>query len=1531
MLWGRIPDPLKPLREALCDVTFPIRLWIISLGLMAWAIPLSAAPAGGFIEGLSETRTELLIDSAEEIRVRHQWAEESPLRVDRFLAIPAEEQPEVRIEAWHLTELGAGDSPRTLVFDDPETVPEQLGRQSSAISLQTVGFARHTRLARLVIHPRTVNIEDDEARWQITGYEAVIDVSAASPEAESVPDPIGRPLIEDLVLNPGGVARWAIPDPPLPPDVREAQWRPTVESDRWVRLMVGESGPVRVERRSLVEAGVNRRQVDLSRVAVYHHGVALPTWVSEDGERLFVVVASVAEPHSAQTALWLDLRGEGEPLRIEAVTSVAPTPEEQMVDPWLEAVIEEDGPSLETSLVEALPSHLPAQYQPDRPRSIWTWEELVLDEPQFISVPPLRGEPGVATSVGEAALRVVADQGTRGSLTHVEILASPEGSVSAPLRPTIHLVDVTAMEMSAEALLGPTLTLTPRSDTERTQRTGRSRRDHRVFLDAVVLRRPVTALLATPESPPLTLVPSSAETATVDLPEFTLAFDVNAEPPALLVPRSSPTPGLGRLTLRGDEWRVVVAAPEAFPEPAEIALWSGRDLTSGELRADMVIITDRDLAPAAFPLAVHHTLSGLAVELVFTDEIYDSHGEGVPGPDAIRAFLADAFRHWSPPAPAYVTLLGDCSRDFAGVWRSGVVDHVPTFSEPNPMAREVHWEASDLRHTLVAGEDSLADLFLGRLSAPDLPRASALVRKVISYATEAPLGPWRMRAGMMADDDRVSSRTFDEMSEEVRAESMSPAMRTARIYLREMALVNNPFIPEELLTRTNEKVSPAATTAIRAMFDHGAVLATYYGHGGPNLWADERIWFACDSPNSDNLLLGESRQLPFLINMTCSSGAIDFPDEFYHICISEDFMLSEGGAIACYVPTGEGMPSQHQRLMHAIMRGIWEDGQRRLGEIVTAAGWRFILESRTTDLVEHFALLGDPALALALPQWIRPLSPAPRALAAGVRHDVEVDLHPQHLVEAEGVAWLIGPLGEAVEERPLRHGTATAASPERFTIPGDAQEGRWTAAAMWWSEAQGFDEMVYEVFTVSRPRAALESWSVADIERPVAAGDEITVTAHVLCESAVPTGPLTLEVIDLAASGEAQRLAGATLSLAPGESRSVPLTWSGSVGLMRLALRAGGDPERWTDESHVVMDEPTALAVIDPAGPASLITSQSHLALLRESGSAESLEALEVTVGHIGSGEIEQAQVSVMSGDGLRALSPPKDLIAPPRAGATVVVRLDGPETVSLPLSSEVQIRIDWTSAKGERGTARVPVVLAEPLPDLMIAAEPWALRPADPSEGETLLVDCVVVNRGEAAAGAFYVLLERESGQRLRSRTEARPDEIPSLRAGESRSVTLRWDPTHETGEQAIHVVVDGEEAVVESDESNNTLVLSAAIRTAEDVRFTRAVGWHDVRVDPPSITLTSQISNFGESDGRDYVITWYADQGRTERIGETQIDVIGAGATLPVEHRWEMSPEHAERQRTGEALSPTCDLGVRSGMRRVFPEEGLEPGAGG
>jgi hypothetical protein len=73
------------------------------------------------------------------------------------------------------------------------------------------------------------------------------------------------------------------------------------------------------------------------------------------------------------------------------------------------------------------------------------------------------------------------------------------------------------------------------------------------------------------------------------------------------------------------------------------------------------------------------------------------------------------------------------------------------------------------------------------------------------------------------------------------------------------------------------KVSPRATWLVRRAFERGTGAIYYFGHGSPNLWMDERVWFGGDSANSDNQLLAGTGFTPFVTTMTCNTGAIDYP------------------------------------------------------------------------------------------------------------------------------------------------------------------------------------------------------------------------------------------------------------------------------------------------------------------------------------------------------------------------------------------------------------------------------------------------------------------------------------------------------------------------------------------------------------------------------------------------------------------------------------------------------------------------------
>jgi hypothetical protein len=1469
-------------------------------------------------------RTELLADGPTEIRLRHHWdAADDPQKANVVVALPGTSHPQVEVRGWTLRDEETDEERRHSADDDD--LPPALERLRPA-RIGAVGTIRHTRLANLELIPSRVTMDD--RLWRIIGLEIALrfDESAlteASPER--IADPLARPLVESLVINPEAVTRWALPEPPVPRTVIPAQWWPEPVADRWVKIETEHPGPVRVNLSDLTSAGVPRDQIDLGRIEVYHHGRATPLWIDPQGGGFIFVAPDLVEPHSARTAFWLDLEGQASLTRIAAVSSEPPSDEEESCHPWTEQIIEQDHPDAEIAVIEPTPRGL--SHNRDRPenrRAVWIWETLAADEPVTVDLPSAPGPRGRRTASGEVALNLIVESGGRGGIDEIDLLFPSGKTRTVPLDSAARFRSQPSAVLPAESLFAGELTLVARGGVAPQARPSRRGSTGEItHLDSVVIRRPIASLRGTStRQAPVTLVPppqAGNRPATVRLPATVVAFDVGANPPVELRPAANRV-----LTLRGRQWRAVVGEREAFAKPVEITAWEPVDLRAPDHRADMVIITARELQSAADRLAEHHRAEGLATEVVLTEEIYDCHGEGVAGPQAIRAFLADAFRRWSPPAPLFVTLLGDCTRDHHGVFPDGVRNHVPSFSDPNLAARAVHWEASDLRHVQIAGEDGLADMLIGRLSARDSESAMALVEKVIAYGADPPPGPWRSRVGFIADDDRIGSVSFDEMCEEIRAQTMSASLPTETVYLRELPLSDNLLLPAEaIVDPLYEKVSREATTRIRDLFNSGHLISTYFGHGGPNIWADERIWFGCESPRSDNLRLSEERRLPFLINMTCSSGAIDFPTERLSVCISEDFLRSRGGAVACFVPTGEGLPSHHRRLTHWLMRAIFDQGLRRLGEITTMAGWRHVLEDRSSDLPEHFVLLGDPALALALPATVtRRDSPGP--LRAGTDRTVAFDPSPTALDRASGVAWVNGPDGDTLETRDLRWEAGQPVEEIRFDLPADPPEGKWGLGALWWDEASGRDELIHTEFVVDRSRLALGRFGLSRDGGPVSEGQRTSVEVEIQCVAAVGTEPFTLALVDLADPPPRQPLATADLLLGPRESRSVTLEWAAEPGMHQLALEGIGADGMWTDESYLRLSEPTPLAVVAPETSAELVTTPAHVqAVLRPNG-LDQIERLTVTVGNVGGRPAGAGMLTLRAGGRRGPLGDPVEI--PPLApGRLTDLSLDLRGAGSVRVGADLAARIDWSEPEsgGEHRRSRAEVTLEPPRPDLVILPGQWQMRPESPSEGETIFLDCVVENRGSAAAVDAKIHLRDGQGRRLTNRTDSAIVTLPCVRPGQRRPVTLRWDPKDNAGDRTLHVWIEPSRTVHVTAGGQSSLAIDLRVRTGEDVMFTKVVRLREPQSDPLGVTLWTQIHNRGETEGRDQVITWYRDQERTVRLGESVIPVFAPGQYLDVEFLWIFSEEEIALQRQGVVLDPTCDLGVRASERRVKPPE--------
>ena len=489
------------------------------------------------------------------------------------------------------------------------------------------------------------------------------------------------------------------------------------------------------------------------------------------------------------------------------------------------------------------------------------------------------------------------------------------------------------------------------------------------------------------------------------------------------------------------------------------------NLTAEDQGADLIVITHREFMDAAKALAEFHRKEGWTVRLVDVQSIYDAFSDGELSPEGIKAFLGYALRRWKGGTPGFVLLVGDCSSDYLNLTRNeNVRNWVPTYTYSNGSDK---W-ASDYWYTTVAGNDDLGDLMLGRISVTNRKDAQSIVDKILDYAANTRPGPWHARLAYIADDGE-----FPEVIEQIRKQDTPPAYGAERVFLSEMPLEDNWYLPKNYVERKRMKVSRATTEAILKTFQKGVAYLTYYGHGSPNIWADERIWFGGDSANSDNNHLAGTGLCPFIANMTCNSGAIDYPLVPWNICITEDMMrVPGGGAIACFVPSGPGVTTVHREMSRALRRALFQDGLRRMGEFTTLAKAEYSVAHEPKELLYMYQLLGDPLLDLNLTVKRAQFTPTPRVLAPGG----SLNLTLTGIEPAEG-QWV----GEWADEggKILWSAEATSYQGGQITLkaqlPADAKAGSTFLRLYCW-DPNGKDDLALSgQVSIERPSLVLDS------------------------------------------------------------------------------------------------------------------------------------------------------------------------------------------------------------------------------------------------------------------------------------------------------------------------------------------------------------------------------------------------------------------------------------------------------------------------
>ncbi len=465
--------------------------------------------------------------------------------------------------------------------------------------------------------------------------------------------------------------------------------------------------------------------------------------------------------------------------------------------------------------------------------------------------------------------------------------------------------------------------------------------------------------------------------------------------------------------------------------PAGIALDTPSTLSSGDHRADYLVITTAGLRAAVEPLVELRRRQGLRVETVDVQDVYDEFNHGIPRPEALRDFLVHAYHHWRPPAPRFVLLVGDASWDSSehpdeahypdAVYSPG---HGTAFAHidsiPYSPDRRVHrnliptWgydthdghAAGDNWFAAVDGDDEKPDLAIGRLPVTTPEEVSAIVDKIVRYETATPVGAWRRSVLWISNEDIG----FQAMSDRLAAH-----------------LGESGYAAEKIYAQAGVTAGEADQAAIRSAIERGPLLVHFVGHGGrfiwrtgPPDWTKHRDLFGLD--DVDRLTPGD--RLPVVLAMTCYSAPFDHPTAD---SIGEKFLRAPGrGAVAVVAASWRNMPSysMSELLVDELLRAP------TVGEALESAK----RASDNRDFIEQYNLLGDPALRLQRPRL--PLKLAASEGAAGrprVRAEVGETFSGRAVVD-----WL-----DAAGE-PLRSDEVPASGPQ-FTATFDGDEAQVAA------------------------------------------------------------------------------------------------------------------------------------------------------------------------------------------------------------------------------------------------------------------------------------------------------------------------------------------------------------------------------------------------------------------------------------------------------------------------------------------------------
>jgi Peptidase family C25 len=377
---------------------------------------------------------------------------------------------------------------------------------------------------------------------------------------------------------------------------------------------------------------------------------------------------------------------------------------------------------------------------------------------------------------------------------------------------------------------------------------------------------------------------------------------------------------------------------------------------------DYIIIARQDMLSQAQRLAqLDRNIYGLNVKVYTLQEIYNEFSSGNQDVAGIRNLVKYVYDNASAPDKRlkYLCLFGDASFDYKDRV-SNNTNVVPSWHTLNSFSLTSSLVSDDFYGMMDANEGDMSssdklDIAVGRILADTPQRAKELVDKLESYYITEAYGNWRNKVLVISDDvdvawESIIQNTTNNIGDEITQNK--PFFNVTKIH-------------SDSYTQESSAGGERYPSVNKAIFDNvevGALVINYFGHGGEDGLAGERIFDKINAQELKNVC-----RLNCFVTVTCEYSKFDNPlrpsaGEFL-------YWNKEGGAVGLITTTRQIFVSVGVAFNEILGEYLFSFGSNSYVSVAEAL--RLAKNDPAISGIAQRRLtffIGDPAMKLAIPK-----------------------------------------------------------------------------------------------------------------------------------------------------------------------------------------------------------------------------------------------------------------------------------------------------------------------------------------------------------------------------------------------------------------------------------------------------------------------------------------------------------------------------------------------------------------------------------